>query len=305
MPRAVDLVCLGRAAVDVYCLPNGDEEHHLGGVAANVAVGFRRHQRDAAIQTRVGNDDAGHYVRRALGHTGVNIAALQVDAEHQTPCLRIDVETGSREPAVPNEAAADLFLETSDIDMEMIAGARLLLVTGTSLAAEPSRGTVLAAARHAAKTSTRVVLDLDVRPACWPDGLAALTGAVERIAPSCALVVGTERELETATGVPADAAAETLRRWGDGDVIIKRGARGATLVRADGSASAPGFSVRVEDDMGAGDAFLSAYLDAWLDDEPIATRLRRANAAGALVAGKRGCATAMPTRAEVAAVLSG
>jgi 5-dehydro-2-deoxygluconokinase len=232
----------------------------------------------------------------------VSTVAVHVDADHETPSLRVDLETGTREPAVPNEAAADLFLDLADIDLEMIAGARLLLITGTGLAAEPSRSTVISAARHAAEAGTRVVLDLDVRPACWPDRLEGLTQAVDSVAPSCEIVVGTERELEVATGLAAATAAAMLSQRVT-EVITKRGADGASLRRAKRTTAVSGFNVQIEDDLGAGDAFLSAYLDAWLDRLPIRERLRRANAAGALVAGRRGCATAMPTRDEVTALL--
>lgn len=91
-----------------------------------------------------------------------------------------------------------------------------------------------------------------------------MAGVVETIAASCAPVVGTEDDLEIATDLPPDAAAKTLRRWGADQVIIKRGAYGPSFVGADSATSASGSKVQVEDDMSAGDAILSACLDACL-----------------------------------------
>lgn len=146
MTSGIDLVCLGRAGVDVCCLPDGGEEHQLGGVAARTSRLGRRSNRPpqqfrpaSAMTMRV-------VVHRAFEHTGVDITAVQVDAEYETTRLRIDVRAGTRPLAVANEAAADLFLRPGHIDRELIAGARLLQIIGT----------VLAAAEHAAKNSAPV-----------------------------------------------------------------------------------------------------------------------------------------------------
>jgi 5-dehydro-2-deoxygluconokinase len=51
--------------------------------------------------------------------------------------------------------------------------------------------------------------------------------------------------------------------------------------------------------LGAGDAFAAGFLCAWLADAPLEDCARTANACGALVVSRHGCAPAMPTPAEL------
>ena len=60
-----------------------------------------------------------------------------------------------------------------------------------------------------------------------------------------------------------------------------------------------GVEVEVLNVLGAGDAFASGFLSGWLRDEPLEACARTANASGALVVSRHGCAPAMPTPAEL------
>jgi len=68
--------------------------------------------------------------------------------------------------------------------------------------------------------------------------------------------------------------------------------------------SVGGFPVRVVNGLGAGDAFGGALVHGLLEGWDLERTLHFANVAGALVAGRLACATAMPTTAEVQAMLS-
>ena len=61
-----------------------------------------------------------------------------------------------------------------------------------------------------------------------------------------------------------------------------------------------GIEVEVLNVLGAGDAFAAGFLAGWLQGEPPDVCARTANACGALVVSRHGCAPAMPTRAELA-----
>jgi 5-dehydro-2-deoxygluconokinase len=61
--------------------------------------------------------------------------------------------------------------------------------------------------------------------------------------------------------------------------------------------------VKVLNGLGAGDAFGGALCHGLLEGWPLGRTLRFANTAGALVAARIECSTAMPTTAEVLAAL--
>ncbi len=86
---------------------------------------------------------------------------------------------------------------------------------------------------------------------------------------------------------------------------VKRGPLGCQIIDGDVPASlddAPihgGVEVEVLNVLGAGDAFASGFLSGWLRDQPLEACARTANASGALVVSRHGCAPAMPTPAEL------
>jgi 5-dehydro-2-deoxygluconokinase len=62
----------------------------------------------------------------------------------------------------------------------------------------------------------------------------------------------------------------------------------------------PGFPVEVFNILGAGDAFMAGFLRGWVRDEPLSRCCAYANACGALVVSRHGCAPAMPSADELA-----
>jgi 5-dehydro-2-deoxygluconokinase len=86
---------------------------------------------------------------------------------------------------------------------------------------------------------------------------------------------------------------------------VKRGAQGCSVI--DGAIPAAiddaptflGTRVDVLNVLGAGDAFMAGFLSGWLRDEPIERCCAYANACGAIVVSRHGCAPAMPSRAEL------
>lgn len=74
---------------------------------------------------------------------------------------------------------------------------------------------------------------------------------------------------------------------------------------ADGScAEVPPLPVDVLNGLGAGDAFGGALCHGLLADRELEDVMRFANAAGAIVASRLECSSAMPTRDEVEAALA-
>ena len=119
-----------------------------------------------------------------------------------------------------------------------------------------------------------------------------------------------ETELSRLTGMPTEdgdqviAAARALHKLGVGTVLVKLGARGCLLVRADGSTLPQSvFRVPVVDTTGAGDCFTGAYTVALLEQLPEAERLRFACAAAAVCVQRKGAMPSMPTRIELQELL--
>jgi 5-dehydro-2-deoxygluconokinase len=163
----------------------------------------------------------------------------------------------------------------------------------------------------------RIIFDVDYRPVLW--GLAAkdngedrfiadarVTGALQQVLPLVDLVVGTEEEIHILGGATDTVAAlRAIRNATDALLVCKRGALGCVAFdrpvpdRLDDGIVGRGFAVEVFNVLGAGDAFMAGFLRGWLRGEDIATCCDWANACGAIVVSRHGCAPAMASWTEL------
>jgi 5-dehydro-2-deoxygluconokinase len=112
--------------------------------------------------------------------------------------------------------------------------------------------------------------------------------------------VGNLDECETAVGErePGRAAAALLER-GVELAVVKQGPKGVLACTAEESVEVPTYPVDVINGLGAGDAFGGALCHGLLAGWPLERILRFANVAGAIVASRLECSSAMPTQDEV------
>jgi 5-dehydro-2-deoxygluconokinase len=323
--RILDLVCMGRTSVDLYGEQVGAKledvqsfRKYVGGSATNVAVGTARLGVKTAMLTRVGDEQMGRFVKKALSEDRVDVSRVRFDPERLTPFVLLAVRESEGFPRIfVYQDSADMAVSGEDVDPEFIASAEALLVTGTHFSKPVTREASFKAMRAAKEAGTRVAFDLDYRPVFW--GVASHeqggemfveSGEVTKIYRSaladCDLVVGTEEEIRIAGG-SADTreALRVIRELSRATIVLKTGAMGATVFEGeipddlDDGLKVPGFPVEVLNSVGAGDAFMSGFLRGWLREEPPEKCLTLGNACGAIVVSRHGCSPAMPTWDEL------
>ncbi len=306
---APDVLAIGRSGVDVYPLQIGvgleDVEtfgKYLGGSAANVSVAAARLGHSVALVTGVGDDPFGRFVRRALRDLGVDDRHVVVDAAHLTPVTFCEIFPPDDFPLYfyRRPTAPDLQVRPEDLDLDAVRSARLFWATVTGLSEEPSRS-----AHHAAWQARgrrrHTVLDLDYRPMFWSSRDEAAE-QVRAALPHVTVAVGNREECEVAVGeTDPDRAADALLAAGVELAIVKQGPRGVLGKTRTERVVVPPTPVEVVNGLGAGDAFGGSLCHGLLTGLPLEQLLRNANAAGAIVAGRLECSTAMPTAAEVEA----
>nr|WP_258037323.1 MULTISPECIES: 5-dehydro-2-deoxygluconokinase [unclassified Streptomyces] len=311
------MITMGRIGVDIYPLQTGVSlarvetfGKYLGGSATNVAVAAARLGRRTAVISRTGRDPFGAYCRQALAEFGVDGRWVTEVPEYPTPVTFCEIFPPDhfplyfyREPKAP-----DLEIHATDLDREAIRAARVFWMTGTGLCAEPSRAATLAAleARRVDRDGqTATVFDLDWRPMFWESGPDGARTHYEQALAHATVAVGNLEECEVATGEREPAAcAQALLDRGVELAVVKQGPAGVLAVHRDGSrAEVPPHPVEVVNGLGAGDAFGGALCHGLLAGWELETIMRYANAAGALVASRLSCSSAMPTPPEVAELL--
>jgi 5-dehydro-2-deoxygluconokinase len=306
-----DVLTMGRVGVDLYPLQAGVAladvttfGKFLGGSATNVAVAAARHGRRSAVITRTGDDPFGRFVHKALAELGVDDVFVSSVPGLPTPVTFCEIFPPDNFPLwfYRFPKAPDLEIKADELDLAACADASIFWATVTGLSQQPSRDAHFAAWKARGRQPL-TVLDLDYRPMFW----ASREVAREQVAaalPHVTIAVGNLDEVETAVGeTDPMRAAHALLDVGIELAVIKQGPAGVLAMTADEVVTVPPVPITVLNGIGAGDGFGGALCHGLLAGWPLARTIAFANAAGAIVASRLECSTAMPTTAEVEALL--
>lgn len=323
--RRLDVICMGRAGVDLYGEQVGglledmsSFAKYVGGCPANIAIGTARMGLQSAILSRVGNEHMGRFIRQTMEQEGVDVSHLKTDPDRLTALVFLGIRDRETFPLVfYRENCADMALCEEDIDEEFIGSAKAVVLTGTHLSKPGVRTASFRAAEYAKARGTRVVLDIDYRPVLWgltDPGMgeerfvanAEVSEILSDILPWCDLIVGTEEEFHIAGGsTDTMTALANVRAKTAAVFVLKLGPGGCTVVEGDIPKSLDthtihaGFPVEVFNVLGAGDAFMSGLLRGYVAGLSWSETCLLANACGALVVSRHGCAPAIPSFEEV------
>jgi 5-dehydro-2-deoxygluconokinase len=321
---------MGRSSIDLYSNDIGAPfveitsfAAYVGGCPTNISVGTRRLGLRSVLLTAVGDDQVGNFILHFLQREGVETRFIPHKPGYRSSAVVLGIEPPDRFPLTYyRENAADIQLTIDDVLAAPIADSRVLLIAGTNLSKEPSRSATFFAAEMAHQAGTTVALDIDFRPDQWNDP-RAFGVTLRSILRLVDIVIGTDDEINAAmltnpaqislthsqvsdARVSGDinTAITALMSLGPRVLAQKRGAAGSRVhLVSDGSSATridvPGFPVQVQNILGAGDAFASGLLCGFVKGWDWYKAARLANACGAILVTKHGCANFMPTYDEV------
>jgi 5-dehydro-2-deoxygluconokinase len=306
--RPLAAIVIGRAGMDLYPLPDGTETEsarqfaaEIGGCAGNTAVALSRQGHAVALLGAFSDDPVGRFVRAHLARYSVDTSRCRsISGDYRTSLAICETRYPDSETVFYRNRAVDLQLNAGDFDSTFIGSAAVLIVTGTALAAEPSRTAVFEALGMARTARTFSILDIDHRPVSWrsqDEAASIYADAASR----CDAVIGNDEEFAIIGGskTKALAAATGLVAKGCRFAIFKQGSAGSITITPGHNFSTGVFAVAVKKPFGAGDAFLGTLVAALLRGAALELAVERASAAAAYVVSRRGCAFAMPTAAEL------
>ena len=146
-----NFLLIGRAGIDIYPDPPGTKTEkatnfvsHLGGSSANMGVELVKFGGSCSLLTRVSDDALGKLVLNQLDLYGINKNLIKLEKKEARISFAIVESTiKDHQSIIYRHNAADLFLNHQDIESAQIQNFDFILITGTSLAAEPSRSAVL------------------------------------------------------------------------------------------------------------------------------------------------------------------
>lgn len=316
------IVCFGEALIDFLASPPVAGEartfrQFAGGAPANAAVAVAKLGGRCEFVGMLGEDMFGDFLLQSLRESGAGVRHVRRTAKANTALAFVSLDAqGERSFSFYRPPSADLLFRSGDFDPECLAQAGIFHVCSNSLTDAEIAATTLAGMAMARAAGALVSLDLNLRPALWPDGVPSLPVLWQAL--EAADLVKLSRE-----------ELDHLAQGRDDDEIIERALRHSRLVVVTDGASAmrwrararhgelATFAVTPVDTTAAGDAFIGGLLsqlqlhgvDAAGFDEFLARPaalercLRYAAACGALAVTRHGAFAALPTREEALALL--
>ncbi|KHQ50129.1 MULTISPECIES: sugar kinase [Mameliella] len=286
----LDLIGIGECMVEFRAEPIAGRDDMMrmawGGDVMNTLVHAGRLGLRTAFQTRVGNDRFGPWLRAAWHRAGVDLShAPLVPGENGLYFITND-PYGERSFTYRRAGSAAAGMGPEDLDPDLIASSRVVLLSGITQAISESADRLTAAAARIARA---VVYDPNYRPQLWSrrGGLESARQAFHRVAPHAAWTLPSypaDVPLISNQDLTSGRALKYFADAGSGGVAMKMGADGV-LIQKDGVTHHIPVDPVAElvDSTGAGDAWNAAFLSGLHIGEDPELAARRANAYAAIV----------------------
>ncbi len=307
--RPMDIICLGRANLDFNPVPEelGRKlsdcvtfKKYLGGSPANIAVGMAKLGCRPGFLGRVADDRFGEFVTEYMEKQGVDISYVHKCEPGICQGLAFtEVYEGKSSLIMYRNRAADLDLRVEDVSEDYIRQSKIVLISGTSLAASPSREAALKAIELAKKHGCLLVFDIDYRAYTWtgPDEIAVYYGWAAQIAD---IIMGSREEFDFTECLisPGNTDEQTARLWFGHRaklVVIKHGKDGSVAYSKDGTKyTVKPYPIKVMKSFGGGDGYGSAFFYGLLSGATLQQAFTYATASASILVAGHACSDDMP-----------
>jgi 2-dehydro-3-deoxygluconokinase len=273
-----EIICLGEAMVEFVRRDNADGTplyaQGYGGDTSNTAIAAARQGCPTGYISAVGTDPFGDALMDLWQREAVDTAHVSQNADAPTGIYFVDPDPSGRQFTYYRAGSAASVMTPADLDEEFIARARILHVSGISLAISASaRDMVIGAISMARTHGVKVSVDTNLRLKLWP--LDEARKYIHQAIKGADIALPSYDDAVVLTGLEdKDAIIDFYRELGAGIVALKLGDEGCRLAWGDQRIDIAPFAVKAVDSTGAGDTFAGAFLAHLLktDDPPSAAR---------------------------------
>lgn len=273
--KNIDVLCVGEVLVDFIGHQAGvdinntrDYHRYLGGSPTNVAMNLARLGLKSVLVSTVGNDAFGEYIFKRLGEVGVDTKHISTIVDEPTSVIFV-----SRSETTPDFIPfrkADYRIAESQISNDILAATTIFHTTCFALSKDPARTTILKKAKEAFDLGCKLSIDVNYAKKLWDSQAVAL----EVIKSYCAfnpLVKISEDDMERLfeQELSHDEIFNFFHSHGVEIVCLTLGSKGVKLSQnGKGIMQLPAIKVdNVMDATGAGDAFWSGFLFAYIKEK--------------------------------------
>jgi len=275
----IDVLAVGELLVDLIShqtttsLAEARDFHrYQGGSPANLCANLARLGNRSALIACVGNESLGVYLKKRVAEAGVITDYIVTDPVAPTTVILL-----TRTPGTADFIAyrvADTLIRPDNIPEDLFGRVRIFHTTCFALSRQPAQKTIVDAALRMAQNGAKLSIDCNYAPSIWGDREEA-RNVVQSYCAGGALVkisLDDVARLFEDEHISEENAIRHFHGWGAELVCLTLGKQGSIVSSQHGSRfeSIKGRLIRVADATGAGDAYWSGFLTAWLDGKPAA-----------------------------------
>ena len=273
----------------------------IGGAESNVAIALARLGHQVGWFSKLGEDEFGRYIKSTVMGEEVDVSRVKTHDKAPTGIL-FKERFSTVNPHVfyyRQGSAASKFL-VEDVDVDYIKKAKILHVTGISLAiSKEMREATFYAVKEAKKAGVKISFDPNIRLKLWSkeeakEEILKMVQLTDYLFPGeeeAALLLGEE---------DPEAICSAFQAMGVSVVALKLGKEGCYVQGETKGSFVPGFLVpHPIDTVGAGDGFAAGFLSAVLQGRSLVEAGKKANAVGAMATLVKGDMEGFPYESQV------
>lgn len=312
--KKYDVIALGELLIDftqsgLSEQGNGLFEANPGGAPCNVLSMLNNLGKKTSFIGKVGNDQFGKTLKKALEELGIGTENLLMDDEvHTTLALVHTFADGDRDFSFYRNPGADMMLTEDELNLGLIRDTRMFHFGTLSMTHEGIRAATKKAVKTAKKAGALISFDPNLREPLW-DSLDHARKQVRWGLGKCDILKISDNEIRWLTG-EADftSGVKKIREKFPIPLILVSMGRDGSRAYYGGHyvEAAPFLQENTIETTGAGDTFCACVLNYVLEhglealtDGQLMEMLTFANAAASIITTRKGALRVMPTRGEV------
>lgn len=275
MSKEIDIVCVGETLIDFIGeqreepIKNTKDYHrYLGGSPTNVAMNMARLGAHVEMVATLGKDGFGDYIITRLKEAAVGVHYIAETSEKPTTVIFVNRTVNT--PEFIAFRGADTLIHEDQLPDALLKNAKIFHTTCFALSKKPARNTILEKAKKAKELGCQLSIDINYSEKIWPNTEAAK----KAIMAYCSLepmVKVSQDDVDRlfGKGMSHEEVFNHLHVLGAKMVCFTLGKEGAKLSeKGKNVISLSALKVeKIMDATGAGDAFWSGFLFAYLKEK--------------------------------------
>ncbi|MEZ3503194.1 MAG: carbohydrate kinase [Lachnospiraceae bacterium] len=312
--KTYDVIALGELLIDftqngLSEQGNGLFEANPGGAPCNVLSMLNNLGKKTSFIGKVGKDQFGLTLKKALDELGIGTENLMMDSEiHTTLALVHTFADGDRDFSFYRNPGADMMLREDELDEELLKNTRLFHFGTLSMTHEGVRKATKKALAAAKGAGALVSFDPNLREPLW-DSLEHAKEQVRWGLGQCDILKISDNEIQWLTGETdfTEGVKKIREEFPIPLILVSMGKEGSRAYYKDGYVeAAPFLQQNTVETTGAGDTFCACIINYALDhgltdltEAQLKEMLTFANAAASIITTRKGALRVMPSRQEV------